>query len=132
YADETCDERERVQETDERSRVERAVGGVEMKRNADEQVAEGDPEHQRGHEAGDENPPVPRIAPARIGDLAAIVEAHRTQEKRKEDHDQCDIEARERRRVDERPRGERRSTRGDEPYLVAFPRGADRIEDDAP
>jgi hypothetical protein len=58
----------------------------------------------------------------------AIVEADRPKEQREQREDQGNVEAGECGRIDQRPRGERRATRGDEPYLVAFPRGADRVE----
>jgi hypothetical protein len=70
-------ERERVQQREERSRVRNALVAVELERHAEQQIAERDAEHERGHQAVDEYPPVPRVAPPRIGDLASVVEPDR-------------------------------------------------------
>jgi hypothetical protein len=108
--------------------VERALVCVEVKRHAEEQVAQGDAEYERRHESGDEDAPVPGAAPARVVHLAAIVETHRAEEEREQHEDQRDVEPGECRRVDERPGGERRAAGGDEPHLVSLPRRSDGVE----
>ncbi len=122
---------EGIEEIEKRSGVVDAQIGIEVERDAQKQVAESDAEDQRRHGAADEEAPVPRAAPARIGNLAAVVEADRTQKQREQRQDQRHVEAGERRRVDERPRRERRAARGNEPDLVALPVRTDRVEHDA-
>jgi hypothetical protein len=102
-----------------------------VERQAEQEVAESDAEHQRRHRAADEEPPVPGVAPARVVHLAAEVEAHRPEEECEQDEQQRPVESGERRRVDQRPRRKGRAAGGDEPDLVALPRRAHRIDDDA-
>ncbi|HOT81487.1 MAG TPA: hypothetical protein PKY13_15950, partial [Microthrixaceae bacterium] len=92
-----------------------------MERNALQQVAEGDAEDQRRHGAADEEAPVPRRAPARILDLAAVIEADRAEEERPQHGEHRPVEAGEGRRINQRPGGEDGTAAGDEPHLVAVP-----------
>ncbi len=122
---------ERVEESEERPRVVDAQVGIEMEGDAQKQVAECDAEDERWHGAAHEEAPVPRAAPARIGNLAAVVEADRAQEKGEQRQDQRDVKAGKRGCVDERPCRERGAAGGDEPHLVAFPVRTDRVQHDA-
>ena len=123
---------ERVQQREERAGVVDLHRGIEVKGHAEEQVAEGDAEHDGRHRAPDKEPPVPGIAPARIGHLAPIVDPDRPEEEGEQREYQGGVEARESRRVDERPRGEGRARGRDEPHLVALPGRADRVDHDPP
>ena len=126
------DERERVEQLPEGTRVERAQIVVEVERDTLQQIAERDAEDQRRHEAADEQAPVPGPAPTGIVNLVAILEPHGTEEQREQHEQHCDVHAGKCRRVDERPRGEHDAAGDDQPRLVAFPVGLDRAQDDAP
>ena len=130
--DDAADERERVEQSPERAGVVRDEVFVEVEGHALQQVAEGDAEDQRRHGAADEQAPVPRRTPARVVDLAAVVEADRPEEERPEHGEHRPVEARERGCINERPGGEDGAAAGDEPHLVAVPVRTDGVDDDAP
>ena len=110
----------------------RAQDIVELERDALQQIAEGDAEDQRRDRAADEQPPVPRVAPARVVDLGAVVETDGPEEQAEQHQQHRHVEARERGAVDHRPGREDRAAGGDEPHLIAVPVGADGIDGDAP
>ena len=128
-ADDAAEQRERVEQREERALVGRAHQLVELERQAKEQVAEGHAEHQRRHRTADEQGPVPGAAPARIFHLAAVVEPHRPAEQREQHQQHRPVQAGESDRIDHRPGREQRAASGDEPHLVAIPvrrNGVDR------
>jgi hypothetical protein len=122
---------EGVEQPEKAAAVKRAQHVVERKRHPLQQVSEGHPEDQRRHGAADDQAPVPGAAPARVGHLAAVLEAHRPEEQREEHEQECPVKAGEGRRVDQRPGCEERAAAGDEPDLVALPGGADAVDEHA-
>src|SRR5690606_29919897 len=96
-----------------------------------QQVAEGDAEDQRRYCAADEQAPVPGLAPARIVDLAPIVETDRPEEECPQHRQHGPVKAAEGGGIHQRPGGEDGATTGDEPDLVAVPVRADGVDDDA-
>ena len=123
---------EGVEQPEKAAAVKRAQHVVERKRHPLQQVSEGHPEDQRRHGAADDQAPVPGAAPARVGHLAAVLEAHRPEEQGEEHEQQRPVEAREGGGIDQGPGGKDGPARGDEPDLVPVPVGAHRVDDDAP
>ncbi|MGF6370972.1 hypothetical protein OKW40_003722 [Paraburkholderia sp. RAU6.4a] len=93
HADESRQQRERIEQAEEAAVIGDAQIGIERERHALQQIAERDTEHQRRHEAADKEAPVPRVAPARILALAAIVEADRAEEQREQHEQHREVEA---------------------------------------
>ena len=120
-----------VEQAEEAAAVIRAQHVVEGEGHPLQEVSEGHPEHQGRNGAADEQAPVPGIAPARVGHLAAVLEAHRPEEQGEEHKQKRPVKAREGGRVHQGPGGEERSAAGDEPHLVAFPGGADAVDQHA-
>ena len=102
-----------------------------MKRHALQQVAERHANHQRRHEAAEENAPVPQLTPAHIFDFRAVVKTDRAEEKRGQHQNHRHIEAGKGRRIDHWPGGEQRAAGGDQPHLVAVPVRRDTVNHDA-
>ena len=63
--------------------------------------------------------------------LAAVLEAHRTQDERAEHDEHGEIEAGEGHGIDHRPGGENGAGAEDQPHLIAFPDRSDRVDGDA-
>jgi hypothetical protein len=99
-----------------------------VERHPDHDVAHRHAEHQCRHEPAHEQGPVPDRAPGGIFDLAAELEAHRTQDQRQQDQQHGQIEAGEADRVENRERGKDRAAAGDQPHLIALPDRADHVE----
>ena len=126
------EQRERMEQADQRAFVERAQIAIEAEGNACQHIADRDAEHQRGHEPAHEQRPVPAAPPCRIGPLGAIFEADRPQDQRRQHKEHGQIEAREADRIDKRPGRKYRAAAENEPNLVALPGRADRVDHHAP
>jgi len=120
-----------MEQAEQGSLVEGTQIAIEAEGNAGQHIADRDAEHQRGHEAADEQRPVPARAPRRVGLLGAIFEAHGPQDERGENEEHREVEAGEADRIDERPCREDRAAAEDEPDLVSLPCRADRVDDHA-
>src|SRR5208282_2133976 len=125
------EQRKRIQQPEERAGVVHALVGIEMERQALQQITEGDAKDEGRHRTTDAQPPVPDIAPARIVHLASVLDTDRAEEQREERQDQRHVESGKCRRVDERPGRKRPGAGGYEPDLVAFPRRPDGVDHDA-
>ena len=80
HANNTGQQAKRIQQLEEVTGVVQAQIFINVERNALQQVAERHANHQRRHEAADEDAPVPHVTPAVILNLRAVVETHRTEE----------------------------------------------------
>ena len=130
-ADHAAQQGKGIEQAPEAAGVVRHQIVVKMEGHALQQVAEGHAEDQRWHRAPHEQAPVPGAAPARVVDLAAIVEPHRPEEQCPQHGQHGPVETGEGRRIDQRPGGEDGAAAGDEPHLVAVPVRADGVDDDA-
>ena len=130
-ADQSAQDAERIQQVEERSFVERPQGFIETKRHSLQNVAERHAEHQRRHEAGDEQRPVPHVAPARIDQFVAERESHRSQDQRRQHQEHGDVETGERHGIEWRPRRKDGPAAEDEPHLVALPDRFDGFKESA-
>ncbi len=104
----------------------------EVERRALQHVAHRHAKQQRGHEAADEQRPVPGRAPGGALVFRAILEAHGAQDQRRQHQEHRQVEARKAHRVERWPGREDRPAAEDEPHLVAFPDRADGVDHDPP
>ena len=128
HADDTGQQTKRVQQLEEVSGIEQTQVFIDVERHALQQVAEGHTNHQRRHEATDEDAPVPHVAPAGVLDLGTVVKTDRTEEQRSQHQNHRHIEARERCGVNHRPGREQRAAGGDQPHLVTVPVRSDGVD----
>ena len=131
-ADKAAEQREGHQKAEEVALIDDAHRIVEAEGHAAEHIADRHAEDHRRDEAADEEAPVPEGAPARLGQLGAILEPDRPQDDGDQDHHHRQIEAGERGGIECRPGGEDRAAAEDQPDLIAFPDRADRVDHDAP
>ena len=123
-----AEQAERIQQAEERARVDRTHRFVDVERNALQQVAEGDAADHRRDGGAEEQEPVPRRAPLRGGHLGAEVEGDGTEDEGHQQDEHRPVEAGERRSVHHRPSGEHGPAAGDEPDLVAVPVRSDGVD----
>ena len=116
------------EQAEQRAFVETAQVAIQPKRRALQHVAHSHAEHQRGHEAADEQRPVPAIAPAGIGALGAVLERHGAQDQGRQHQEHGEVEAGKADRIDEWPGRKDRPAAQDEPHLVAFPVRCDGVD----
>ncbi|MNT18940.1 hypothetical protein D3C72_1541700 [compost metagenome] len=109
----TCQQTKRIQQLEEVTGVVQTHIFIEVERNALQQVAERYADHQRWHEATDEDAPVPHVTPAGVFNLRTVVKTDRTEEQGRQYQNHRDIEAGERSCVNHRPGGKQCAARGD-------------------
>ncbi|EGE55402.1 hypothetical protein RHECNPAF_930048 [Rhizobium etli CNPAF512] len=126
--EQAAEQRIGVEQSEERAFVENphVVGKTEG--HALQHIADRNAEDQRRHETADEERPVPAAAPAGAVALRPVFEADRAQDEREEDREHREIKAREGDSIERRPGGEDGAAAEDQPDLVAFPGGADRVD----
>ncbi|MNK76907.1 hypothetical protein D3C87_964890 [compost metagenome] len=128
---EAAQQGERVEQREEAAVVEDVHVRRETERHALQHVANRHAADQGRHEAAHEQGRIPAGAPARIFALAAEFERHGTHDQRHEDDEHGQVKARERNGVQLRPGGKDGAAAEDQPHLVAFPHGADTVDDDS-
>ena len=122
---------EGVEQAEEGAFIEDLHVFPDVEGHALQHVAHGHPEDDRGQKPGHEQDGIPAAAPGGVFALAAELEGHRPQDEREQDGEHGQVEARERHRVQLRPGGEDGAAPQDQPDLVAFPDGADGVDDGA-
>ena len=93
-----------------------------------DQVAQRDPEHERGKQAADRQRAAPQPAPAWPVDLAAELEGHAADDQRHQQQHEREVARREPGGVPVGEGGEDRRTADDQPDLVAVPERADGVD----
>ena len=126
--DDAAQQTERVEQAEEAARVERTQRFVKVKRHSLKQIAESYAEDDRGHGRTHKQSPVPRVAPARAGHLAAEVKANRTQDQCEKHDEHGPVKAREGSAVQKRPGREDGAAAREQPHLVAVPVRGDGVD----
>ncbi len=133
HRNQTAQNAERIEQLEQPAAlVQHAQVAIDAERHALQNVAERHAEHQRRHEAAGKQRVIPERAPACILDLVAELEADRPQDQGRQHQEHGDVEARKRRRINRRERGEDGAAAGDQPHLVAVPDRPDRVDRHAP
>ena len=121
-------QREGIEQRQQRDLAVHAHHGIEAERHALEQVSERHAEDQRRHHAARKQRPVPEAAPVSVLQLAAEFESRRPQDQRRQHQEHGQIEAGETRGIEHRPGGEDGAAAQDEPHLIAFPHRPHGVE----
>ena len=123
-----AEQRVRVQQVEERP----GPLVVRVDRNAAQDVRERDAPQQRRQRAAPEDRAVPPRLPLRPLVFPAELESHATEDQRRQDQEQREVEAAEQRCVPLGKGGERGAAGHQQPDLVPVPDGPDRVHEDAP
>ncbi len=131
HRQQTTNERERREQAQQATVIEGTHRVIQPEGCTRQDIAHGHTEHQCRYKTADEQAPVPERAPFGFWTLGAVLEADRTQDQRRQHQEHGQIKAREADRIDKRPCSKDRTTAENEPDLVPFPCGTDRIDDHA-
>ncbi len=103
-----------------------------MERHTFKRVADRDPENQRRHCAANKERPVPVPTPRYTLALRPILKSNRTEDQREQHQKHGKVEAGKAQRIKRGPRRKDRPAAQNEPDLIAFPNGTDRVDSDTP
>ena len=93
-AEQPAEQRERVEQAEDRSLVGQPQGGIKLERHPLKEIAKNDAENERRHDAAGEQAPIPESPPALVAQLVAVLEADRAKDESEEEHQHRRIEGR--------------------------------------